>query len=514
VSAPLDESSAAARLSATLTELRDVNEQLVLSAVRAQSEADVMRDTLAAMSHAAERDSLTALPNRTLLLDRFSSAAAMATRHGTRLAMLFIDLNRFKEINDTLGHAIGDDVLRETADLLVSSVRSADTVSRYGGDEFVILLTDLAHASDASATASKVIANLGAPRRVREHIVRLGCSIGISIFPNDGDEAYTLIARADAAMYRAKQRGFSDFVFHGQSLAVESSVSAETATRLQRLVTRTDQTVADREFRESELRDANEHLVLAVLSARALTADSQEARKRQTDFMGQLAHELRNPLAPMLNVAALMKGLHGNDPSMPKLQAIIERQVHYMSRLVDDLLDVSRATSGKLNLHVDQVDIVSVIAESVENCRSSMDLRLQTFTTQFPSHAAFVDGDRDRLRQVVCNLIDNASKYTPNEGRIDLSVVTDGLSLVMTVSDSGIGIASPSLPAIFELFVQDRHAVGFSGIGLGIGLAVVQELVIAHHGTIVARSAGVGQGSQFVVTLPLAAIARAGDSVG
>ncbi len=494
--------------------MREVNEQLVLSSLRAQAEVDVMRDTLAAMSHAAERDLLTALPNRTLLLDRFSSAAAMATRHGTRLAMLFIDLNRFKEINDTLGHAIGDDALRQTADLLVSSVRSADTVSRYGGDEFVILLTDLAQASDASATASKVIATLGAPRRIAEHVIRLGCSIGISIYPDDGDDAYTLIARADAAMYRAKQRGFSDFVFHGQALTVEPSVSTETAARLQRLVTRTDQSVAEREFRETELRVANENLVLAVLSARALNEDSQEARKRQTEFMGQLAHELRNPLAPMMNVAALMKGLHGDDPSMPKLQAIIERQVHYMSRLVDDLLDVSRATSGKLALHVNQIDIVSVIAESVENCRSSMDLRLQTFTTHFPLNAAFVDGDRDRLRQVMCNLIDNASKYTPNEGTIDLSVVSDGSSLAITVSDSGIGIAPLSLPAIFELFVQDRHAVGFNGVGLGIGLAVVQELVIAHHGTIVARSAGVGQGSQFVVTLPLAAVVQAGDSAG
>jgi diguanylate cyclase len=511
----VNDDSAAARFSNTLTQLRDVNEQLVLSAVRAQTEADVMRETLAAMSLAAERDTLTTLPNRALLMDRFQSASALATRHGNRIGVLFIDLNHFKDVNDTLGHAIGDHMLRRTANLLVASVRSADTVSRYGGDEFVILLTDLEQASDASVIASKVIASLGAPQIVAEHVVRLGCSIGISMFPDDSDDALTLIGMADAAMYTAKRRGFSEYGFHGQEppppvLPLEHTIYA----RLQRLVSPLAPTIAEREFRETELRVANENLVLAVLSARAMTADSQEARKRQTEFMGQLAHELRNPLAPMMNVAALMKGLHGDDPSMPKLQAIIERQVHHMARLVDDLLDVSRASSGKLNLHVDQVDLVSVIAESVENCRSSMDLRLQTFTTQFPSHAALVDGDRDRLRQVVCNLIDNASKYTPNEGRIDLSVVTDGLSLVMTVSDSGIGIAPPSLPAIFELFVQDRHAVGFNGVGLGIGLAVVQELVIAHHGTIVARSAGLGQGSQFVVTLPLAAIAQSGDSVG
>ncbi len=484
--------------------LRDVNEQLVMAAIRSQDEADSATRAMQKVARAAELDALTALPNRTLLLDRFTHAAALARRHGSRLGVVFVDLNNFKQINDTLGHAAGDAVLRRTAESLVAAVRSADTVSRYGGDEFVVLLTDLAQPNDAAVIAAKINAAIGVPSREGDHVIRMTVSIGISIFPDDGSNADDLIAYADAAMYRAKRRGFGGFAFHTDPLAGALMMEPQVVEQLQRLVTRVDSSIAEREFREAELREANGNLVVALLGAKALQSDAEDARRRQTDFMGKLAHELRNPLAPMLNVAALLTGLHGGDASLPKLQSIIERQVLYMARLVDDLVEVSRVSTGNLSLNVRALDIASVIAESVENCRSSLDLRLQTFTTHFPAQATFVEGDRDRLRQVVCNLIDNASKYTPNNGEISLSIESANDSLVLTVSDNGIGIDEQALPGIFELFVQERRAVGFSGVGLGIGLAVVRELVHAHGGSVVAHSAGLGLGSQFVVTLPLA----------
>ncbi len=502
---PLPADLPAVDVSRTFEALRDANEQLVLTALRAQAEADDRQFQLDTLTRSAELDPLTRLPNRALFLDRFELASALARRHETRLALLFLDLNHFKQINDTLGHQTGDDALREVARTLLASVRAADTVSRHSGDEFVMLLTDVVHLSDAAVIAEKVIAALGAPRRIGEHVVRLGSSIGISVYPDDGVDASTLIDLADAAMYRAKRRGFAGVAFHGDAPASTAVVAAQRAIPP---VMGLDASFVDRDLRENALREANEQLVLVALSAKALHADSEEARRRQTEFMGMLAHELRNPLAPMMNVAALLSSVPSGAVPVAKLQAIIERQVHYMSRLVDDLLEVSRTSTGKLSLSLNVVDIAAVIAESVSNCRASMDLRLQTFTTQFPAATAFVDGDRDRLRQIFCNLLDNASKYTPEHGQINLAMTTTPESLQITVSDNGIGITALALPAIFELFVQDRHALGVNATGLGIGLSVVQELVKAHRGSVVARSAGEGLGSSFTVTLPLAAVVR------
>jgi diguanylate cyclase (GGDEF)-like protein len=196
-------------------ELLAVNEQLVVTTLRVQTDADTCADELKEVSRATGLDALTELPNRVLLLDRFAHAIAHARRHRTRLALLFLDLDNFKQINDTLGHAVGDEALKRAADCLRSSVRDFDTVSRHGGDEFLILLTEVSQASDAVRVADKVIAALGTPHRVGDHVVRLTASIGISIYPDDGEETNRLIDRADAAMYLAKKRGLGSVVFNG-----------------------------------------------------------------------------------------------------------------------------------------------------------------------------------------------------------------------------------------------------------------------------------------------------------
>jgi signal transduction histidine kinase len=202
-------------------------------------------------------------------------------------------------------------------------------------------------------------------------------------------------------------------------------------------------------------------------------------------------------------VAALLARVKPDDAIIPKLQSIIERQVGHMARMVDDLLDVTRASTGKLNLDLKPTDLATVLTRAVEQRHAAMDLRLQHFTSHVPLHPVTVRGDGDRLVQVVSNLLDNASRYTPNGGDIGLTLTVENNHALIVVRDSGIGISATALPTIFELFTQDRHAVGFNGAGLGIGLTVVHELVVAHGGTVTARSSGIGEGSEFVVSLPL-----------
>lgn len=195
-------------------QLLEANEKLVVSALRNQTDAETASQALDQVSRSADLDALTGLPNRVLLLDRLMIALANARRHRTRFALLFIDLDKFKEINDTLGHAVGDEALRRVARCLASSVRAVDTVSRYGGDEFVVLLAEVTQPGDALFVADKMIALLRAPNHIGEHVLQLSASIGISIYPEDGEDALTLIELADAAMYRAKRRGAGTSMLH------------------------------------------------------------------------------------------------------------------------------------------------------------------------------------------------------------------------------------------------------------------------------------------------------------
>jgi len=482
-------------------QLLEANEQLVLAVLRAKSEAETATMALDAASRSAEFDPLTELPNRVLLLDRFAQAIANAKRRGSRVALLFLDLNNFKQINDTLGHAVGDHVLKASAHALASAVRDADTVSRHGGDEFVILLADVAHARDALLIADKLIAALGVPRRIGKHVLRLTASIGISVYPDDGEEADALIAEADAAMYHAKRLGLGRFYARTGAGSADRPPEAAALPSLQRPLTQVETAEAEQERRRRQMHEANEQLVLAALSAQTLQSAAEQALRRQTEVLAVVAHELRNPLTPIRTAAALLGRVESSE--LPRLQAIIERQVQRMTRLASDLLDVARANTGKLRLERRPVDLAGVVDEAVDTCRPAMDMRLQHLRVQLPVRSLEVHGDPVRLVQVLCNLLDNASKYTPNGGEIGISVVLSGEHAVVSVVDHGIGMTPQALVDVFEPFVQEAHAIDFNASGLGIGLTVVRELVEAHGGTVIASSAGTGLGSRFVVTLPL-----------
>ena len=250
-----------------------------------------------------------------------------------------------------------------------------------------------------------------------------------------------------------------------------------------------------------ELREANAQLVLAALSAQDLHATAERALSQQKNILAMVAHELRNPLTPISLIAERMVRLPSDQ--LPRMRELIEGQVRHISKLVDDLLDVSRVSTGKLRVERQHVDMIEILNNAIGACSPVMMAKKQHFEAHLPDGALIVNGDPARLTQILSNLLANAAKYTPAGGSIELSVTVQADVLKISVSDNGIGISADVLPFIFDPYVQDEHAIGFNGSGLGIGLTVVRELVEAHGGKVVGMSEGSGKGSEFVVTLPL-----------
>jgi diguanylate cyclase (GGDEF)-like protein len=261
-------------------QLLEANEHLVVSALGALTDAETAHGALDEASRVSGTDPLTGLPNRTVLLDRLENAIFNAKRHGNRVGLLFLDLNDFKQINDTFGHTAGDRALQLVADCLASLVRETDTVSRHGGDEFLIILAEMVQPADAALVAEKMNAALGAYSRIDDHVVSLKASIGISVYPEDGEDAKTLIDRADIAMYLAKKQPLGGFAFHAAHPPGRASLPAPAIQSQRRRFTHYELTLAEYEQRHRLLREANEELVLAALSARDLLAASEQARSR------------------------------------------------------------------------------------------------------------------------------------------------------------------------------------------------------------------------------------------
>ncbi len=487
-------------------QLLEANEQLVLTALRAQQIAESAVSNIGELARTAQRDALTDTPMRALMRDRMDSAIARARRNGTRLAVVFIDLDDFKQINDTLGHPVGDAVLVRVARRLESAVRDTDTVSRHGGDEFLVLLAEVAHAGDAERIAAKILDALSQPTVVGGHVLVLSASLGIALYPEDGADAAALLEHADAAMYRAKRgsSGSPGSPRPQQLQALALPAGAKDMLPLPLPMAAPKIAVGATEPRLDDLRQANEMLVLAALGAQELKAQAEEAHRRHIKFLAMVAHELRNPLTPIRTAAELLHRAQAGDQSMLlRLQGVIKRQVDHMARLVEDLLDGSRLSAGKFRLEYGSVDLAAALALAVESCQAVLERKRQRLTQQLPRQPLRIHGDAVRLAQIFSNLLHNACKYTPEGGEIALAVVVQGRRVEITVTDNGIGIAPEALPHVFDLFVQDARAIAVDRGGLGIGLAVVRELVKAHRGSVVASSPGTDLGSTFVVSLPL-----------
>ncbi len=233
-----------------------------------------------------------------------------------------------------------------------------------------------------------------------------------------------------------------------------------------------------------------------------LYQEVQQADRQKNEFLSMLAHELRNPLAPIRN-ATFVLGHQGSDPARVRwAHNVIDRQLTHMIRLVDDLLDVSRITLGKIRLEIEPVDIEAVVALAVEAARPLLDQLHHQLEVTFPDKLVRVSGDKARLTQVFTNLLNNAAKYTEKGGRVWLSTRLEDDMAVISVKDTGVGISPELLPAVFDLFTQANRSLDRSQGGLGVGLTLVRRLVEMHGGTVQASSEGLGRGSEFTVRIP------------
>ncbi len=237
---------------------------------------------------------------------------------------------------------------------------------------------------------------------------------------------------------------------------------------------------------------------------------AQEARQKD-DFLAVLAHELRNPLAPIRNALQVIRLGHHDPTLVEQMRAMAERQVGHMTRLVDDLLDLSRISRGLIRLLKEPVDVGQPVQQAIEGVQPLVRERSLTLSVSLPAEPCYVDVDPTRLQQVVGNLLTNAAKYTDPGGNILLTVRPEGTDVLLRVRDTGIGIPADMLPRIFDLFVQAERRLDRSQGGLGIGLTLVRRLVEMHGGNVTAHSEGPGQGSEFVVRLPALPEDRKGE---
>ena len=252
-----------------------------------------------------------------------------------------------------------------------------------------------------------------------------------------------------------------------------------------------------------QLREANQHLLIATVGAQSELSSAEAANRRQEQFLSMLAHELRNPLAPMAMAVQLLGKLLPGQEQLPRLHGILARQVAHMTHLVDDLLDASRISSGKIMLQRRAVLLSEVIEHALETSQPAMDRRHQHFSLSLPFQPVWIHGDLVRLAQVFANLLINAAKFSPEYEEISIAARRQRNAVLISVQDHGIGIAAEQQSSIFDLFTQGYQLQDRSQGGLGIGLSLVRTIVELHEGTVSVSSAGLGLGSVFTVLLPI-----------
>jgi signal transduction histidine kinase/ActR/RegA family two-component response regulator len=238
------------------------------------------------------------------------------------------------------------------------------------------------------------------------------------------------------------------------------------------------------------------------LSEKKRAENLEEQGRHLTEFLAMLAHELRNPLAPIRNALGILSMQKELGPQAAWSRAVIERQTMHLSRLVDDLLDVSRITRGKLRMQSEPVDINAVVQRAIESSRPLLDARKHRLDATLSKEPLFVHGDLTRLTQVVLNVLNNAAKYTPEGGRITLESRAEDGDVMVRVRDNGVGITPGLLERVFDMFAQGERTLDRSEGGLGIGLTLARRIVELHGGSLSASSDGAGQGSEFVMRVP------------
>jgi PAS domain S-box-containing protein len=244
-------------------------------------------------------------------------------------------------------------------------------------------------------------------------------------------------------------------------------------------------------------------IVMDVTLRRQAEEALKEVNQRKDEFLAMLAHELRNPLAPIRNAAQLLNVHSPGRPEIEWARAVIERQTKHLVRLVDDLLDVSRMVRGQITLQKKKVDLTEIVQTAVETSRPLIRLRKHHLSVHLPDQPVRLDADLTRIAQVISNLLNNAAKYTDDGGQIRLEAALDAGCVAIRVRDTGLGIAPGLLPHVFDLFTQADRTLDRAEGGLGIGLTLVKRLVEMHGGRVEARSEGLGRGAEFIVWLPV-----------
>ena len=294
---------------------------------------------------------------------------------------------------------------------------------------------------------------------------------------------------------KAYQRGAADFLFTPvipQILHAKVSVFVTLAMKNEQLKRQAEKLSQ----RTTELTATNRRLVREMEERR----DAERKSHAKDEFLAMLGHELRNPLSAISSASALI-GLPGaSGETVGRAKQIIQRQSQHLSRIVDDLLDLSRAMSGKILLARQPTDLANLVGSCLETFRATG--RTAGYRITVDLSPGWVDGDPTRLEQIISNLLDNALKYTPSGGNIDIGLGREGEDVVLSVRDSGVGIPSELLPHVFDVFVQGAISIDRSQGGLGIGLSLVRRLIELHGGSVSADSAGAGNGSTFVIRLP------------
>jgi PAS domain S-box-containing protein len=255
--------------------------------------------------------------------------------------------------------------------------------------------------------------------------------------------------------------------------------------------------------RTAELAHTNEILSNEIAERKRMEQALRETDRHKDEFLAMLAHELRNPLAPIRHALHVLKKQGHTDPTLEWGHALVDRQVTHMARLLDDLLDVARIIQNKIRLKMERCDLNGIITHAVEDCLPLIEERKHHLVLSLPEEPQWVEGDATRLEQVITNLLNNAAKYTEEGGKITLSAMQTGVYALIRVEDTGVGIAPELLAHVFDLFTQADRSLAHSQGGLGLGLTLVRQLVEKHGGSVTAASAGVGQGSSFTVRLPL-----------
>jgi signal transduction histidine kinase len=405
-----------------------------------------------------------------------------------------------------------ESVLRELGQNLVSVHSGVEALARLMREEFAVVLLDVSMPEMDGFEAARLIHDH--PRFEKTPIIFV---TGVHVTELDRLKGYRLgavdyvsipvvpeILRSKVAVLvelYCKRRELREL---NRDLAQANERLASANRLLQAEKTRELETLnATLQRANAELEHANSTLHREVAERARAEHALKEADRNKDEFLAVLAHELRNPLAPITNALRLMRMSPADPQTLQHAREVIERQLSQLTRLVDDLLDVSRITRGKITLSRHPVAVATLIERAVETVQPLRQEHEQELTLEGPAHALWVDGDPLRLTQALGNILGNAAKYTQRGGHITLSVSEEGGDAAIRIRDDGIGIPAERLPLIFDLFTQLDRSGDHPQSGLGIGLALVRRLLEMHGGSVSASSEGAGRGSEFLVRLPL-----------